>query len=119
MKNTQTQQMYVDCKNKGRKVLYLVLKKKSFEKEIIEKIEKELEVKLKDFLKDIEPKIRNVEFEDPENSLKVIFLEGLINILQELLQKSIGKLSKDDKKILDEIVYKDDKFQNPSDKKKR
>ena len=109
MNNTKTQQIYEECANKGRNVLFLVLKKKSFEKEIIENLEKELDVKMQQFLIKIEPKIRNVKFDDPEKSLRLILLKGLINILKKMIQENIGELSLDDQKLLEEIMNEDDK----------
>jgi hypothetical protein len=91
---------------KGKKVYYIVLK--SFHKEIIEQIEKELEVKMIEFMEKIAPKLKEDKFENKEQSLKYIILKGLIIILEKELAKNKINLSNQDKKILKEIMDNDD-----------
>ena len=54
---------------KGKNVLYLILKPKNIEDQIIEDINEEMEKRFKNCIEKIIPKIKNVEFDDNENSL--------------------------------------------------
>ena len=109
MNNATITQVYDNCVNKGKKTLFLVLKKKSEEKQIIEDIEKELEHKMKLFLQKILPKIQNLKFENPEKSLRVIILKGLINALKDLIKQYFGELSQNDQNLINGIMDEDEK----------
>ena len=88
---------------KGKKALYLVLKKKSFPDTIIDSLEVEIEQRFNNFLKKIAPKLNNIQLENEEDGLKYLLIKGLINILNEMLQERKITLSENDKKITNEI----------------
>ena len=93
---------------KGKKILYLVLKKKNFAEEIISSLQSEVERRFKKFLNDIAKDLENVTLEDEENGLKYIMLKGMINILNEMLKERMVILSEKDKSIINEIFEDDD-----------
>ena len=64
----QLQRIINSSVDEGKKVLYLVLKKKSFSRQIIEEIEKEVEKRIPAFIQSITPKLENMKFK--EQSLK-------------------------------------------------
>ena len=101
---------------KGRQILYLVLKRKPFAKEIIEELEKELEDRMTAFIKSIAPKLQNMNFDDPEQSLKVIILRGLINILKNMIEEHKIELSDSDRKILDDLMKNEEETMKPTEK---
>lgn len=103
--------------DEGKKVLYLVLKKKSFSRQIIEEIEKEVEKRIPAFIQSITPKLENMKFKDKEQSLKVIILRGIINIIKKILEEDIIKLSESDRKALEEIMKEEeDNFKKENEK---
>jgi hypothetical protein len=103
---------------KGKEILYLVLKRKPFAKEIVEELEKELENRMTIFIKSIAPKLQNMNFDDPEQSLKVIILRGLINILKNMIEEHKLELSESDRKILDDIMKDEEEAMKPTKKDK-
>ena len=113
----QTVTTVVDnCINKGRKVLYLVLKKKTNEQRIIEELEKELDLKMRILLDRIVEKLKRVKFDNPERALKCILLRGLINILEKMIEENMGKLTEEDNKIIQEIMNEDKEPKNKFEK---
>lgn len=94
--------------NKGKQILHLVLKQKPFTVEVIEEIEKDIEIRMGQFIQTISPKLENMNFENPEQSLKVIILRGLINVLKELIQEHKIPLTESDIKSLNEIMAKEE-----------
>lgn len=94
--------------NKGKQTLHLVLKQKPFTAEVIEEIEKDIEIRMAQFIQTISLKLENMNFENPEQSLKVIILRGLINVLKELIQEHKIPLTESDIKTLNEIMAKEE-----------
>ncbi len=118
MKNTNiVTQVYNNCSNKTKKVLYLVLQKKSLEKKVIDDLEKELELKMMNFLKKIEPKLQNTNFENPEVSLRLVLLKGFIKILEKMIKDKFGQLSEHDQNLINEIMNGEEKKNNKEDNK--
>lgn len=105
-----------NCVKKGKKVLYLVLQKKTNERKIIEDLERELDIKMQMFLDKISEKLINIKFDDAERSLKYILLKGLINILEKMIEENMGKLSEEDKKLIEDIMNEEN---NPKNDDKR
>lgn len=110
MKNESTviQQITDKAIKKGKKALYLVLKKKSFSQKVIEKLEKEIEIRMQKFLEEIYPKLIELKFEKPKESIKYIILKGLINILKKMINEHSIELSKEDANALDDIMKDDE-----------
>ena len=103
-------------KENGKKVYYLVLKKKSFQKEIIEQLESRLESKMNEFWDKIIDKFKEKKFENVEQSLKYILLKGLVLILEKELKNNQIDLSEEEKNTLKEIMENDE--DNDIDEKK-
>ena len=49
-----------------------------------------------------------MKFKDKEQSLKVIILRGIINIIKKILEEDIIKLSESDRKALEEIMKEEE-----------
>ena len=94
---------------KGKKVLHNILKKKArfHFKAVIEELDKEIEERMNLYLFSMLPKLKNIQFEDKEQSLKIIILKALINILKKMVDEHSIKLSEEDNKLLDNILEDD------------
>jgi hypothetical protein len=92
---------------KKKKVIYLILKKKPFQKEIIDQLESQLEFKMNEFFDKIIDKIKETKFDNIEQSLKYILLKGLVLILEKELNKNKIDLSEGEKNTLKEIMEND------------
>ena len=93
---------------KGKNVLYLILKPKNIEYQIIEDINEEMEKRFKNCIEKIIPKIKNVEFDDNENSLKYIMISGLIKVLNEMLKEIKMTLSYNDQMLIEKEIKLDE-----------
>jgi hypothetical protein len=102
---------------KKKKVIYLILKKKPFQKEIIDQLESQLESKMNEFFDKIIDKIKETNFNNTEQSLKYILLKGLVLILEKELNKNKIDLSEGEKNTLKEIMENDDIHENKINKK--
>ena len=102
---------------KKKKVIYLILKKKPFQKEIIDQLESQLEFKMNEFFDKIIDKIKETKFNNIEQSLKYILLKGLVLILEKELNKNKIDLSEGEKNTLKEIMENDDIHENKINKK--
>ena len=102
---------------KKKKVIYLILKKKPFQKEIIDQLESQLEFKMNEFFDKIIDKIKETKFDNIEQSLKYILLKGLVLILEKELNKNKIDLSEGEKNTLKEIMENDDIHENKINKK--
>ena len=56
----------------------------------------------------ITPKLENMTFKDKEQSLKVIILRGIINIIKIIIEEGIIKLSESDRKALEDIMKEEE-----------
>jgi len=81
---------------RGNQILYLVLQRKPFADEIIDEVRAELEKRLYGFLQSIIPKLQNIKFSNPEQSLKIIILNAIIKILNQMIKEDIIKLNEND-----------------------
>ena len=105
---------------KGKKILYLVLKKKSQERELLDELEKEIETRLIEFIKKIYPKLLNTKFENEWESYKYILLKGIVNILKKMIKEHSIGLTASDVKLLEDIMKPDkDDSDDDDDKKKK
>ena len=60
------------------------------------------------FLEEIYPKLIELKFEKPKESIKYIILKGLINILKKMINEHSIELSKEDANALDDIMKDDE-----------
>lgn len=101
---------------KTQKTLYLVLKKKGLEEEVIEKINNECEARCIEYLKKIYPKLNQMHFDNPEEALEYLLVKQMMNILDDMFKERIVNLKEADKKLVFDILQKkQDKI--PEDKK--
>lgn len=103
---------------KGKKVIYLVLKPKTFGNEIIDSLHAELEKRFGNFVKQISPQLNNIKFEDEENSVKYIMLRAISEILTKMMNERMINLSSKDKKIIDDIFTDERKNIDKKEKNK-
>ena len=97
---------------KTRKTLYLVLKRKGLADEIIDNIDKEVEKRLIEYLNNIAPKLNQMNFDDPVESLECLLLKQVVKILDDMIKEKMIYLNEEDKKRLFDL------FQNENDKNK-
>lgn len=109
-----------DIIEKGKKKLYLVLKKKkSFGEEIVEELEKEINNRLAAYIKKKLPKLMEIKPDNPDNFLKLFLLSSYIKILKALLEKYNIQLTEKDIEIVEDIKNCDnDEDENKDDKGK-
>lgn len=109
-----------DIIEKGKKKLYLVLKKKkSFGEEIVEELEKEINNRLAGYIKKKLPKLMEIKPDDPDTFLKLFILSSYIKILKALLEKYNIQLTEKDIEIVEDIKNCDnDEDENKDDKGK-
>ena len=120
MINTHVTTTLIDkCIDKGKKVLYLVLNKKTDENIIIEDLQNELDIKMKKFIEKNIETIKNAKFEDYETSLKYIIIKALINFLRKMIEENMCKLSEEDKKIIENIMKEDNDPKNDNEEAKK
>jgi hypothetical protein len=97
---------------KTSKTLYLVLKRKGLADEIIESIDKELEKRLIEYIKNIAPKLNQMNFDDPVEALECLLLKQVVKILDDMIKEKMLNLNEEDKKRLFDL------FQNENEKNK-
>jgi translation initiation factor 2 alpha subunit (eIF-2alpha) len=99
---------------KAKKTLYLVLKKKGFADEVIDSIDKELEKRLIEYLKNIAPKLNEMKFDDPEKALECLLVKQMIKILDDMLKERMLNLKEEDKKNLFDLLKNEDEKKSKS-----
>ena len=104
MKTSRTTLLAQTNLDRGKNILYLVLKKKPFSEKITENIRKEIEKKLEDYIISIIPKLEIIEFRDYEQSLKIIILNAIIKILKEMIRNDLLKLDINDLTKLQDLM---------------
>ena len=117
---TSIENVKKDIIEKGKKKLYLVLKKKkSFGEEIVEELEKEINNRLAAYIKKKLTKLMEIKPDNPENFLKLFLLSSYIKILKALLEKYNIQLTEKDIEIVEDIKNCDnDEDENKDDKGK-
>lgn len=85
------------AKEKAKKTLYLVLKKKPLSVKTLEKINVEIEKKLTKFFDKIIPKLEEIKPKDPEKFLKFMMLKATLKILDKIMEENFMKLTEEDK----------------------
>lgn len=117
---TSIENVKKDIIEKGKKKLYLVLKKKkSFGEEIVEELEKEINNRLAAYIKKKLPKLMEIKPDNPENFLKLFLLSSYIKILKALLEKYNIQLTEKDIEIVEDIKNcNNDEDENKDDKGK-
>ncbi len=89
---------------KGKTILYLALKQKPFAEKVMDEVKSEVEKRLEKYLLQIMPKLENATFKDPEQTLKIIILNGIINILKEMIKEDLLQLTTNDFLILYDLL---------------
>ena len=117
---TSIENVKKDIIEKGKKKLYLVLKKKkSFGEEIVEELGKEINNRLAAYIKKKLPKLMEIKPDNPDNFLKLFLLSSYIKILKALLEKYNIQLTEKDIEIVEDIKNCDnDEDENKDDKGK-
>ena len=95
---------------RGNQILYLVLHKKPFVDEIIDEVRDNIEQRLNEYLVRIIPKLQNIEFKNSEQSLKVIILNVIMEILKQMINEDIIKLDENDLMLLYNIIDEETKI---------
>ena len=95
---------------RGNQILYLVLHKKPFVDEIIDEVRDDIEQRLNECLVRIIPKLQNIKFKNPEQSLKVIILNVIMEILKQMINEDIIKLDENDLMLLYNIIDEETKI---------
>ena len=103
------------AKEKANKVLYLVLKKKSFSVKQLEDINKEIEIKLEKFFDKIIPQLNKIKPKDEEKFLKYMMLKATIKILDKIMEKNYLKMTDEDK-IAAKAIYENGDMDNFNEK---
>jgi hypothetical protein len=112
--------------SKGKKPLYLVLRAKSFEEEIVESVQEEANKKFIKYIKTKIGKLLQSEPKDPETFLKYFLIKAYIHVLSEIFEEYKITLSEKDQKLLFDILNtnpeeedkKDDENNNINKKEK-
>lgn len=94
--------------NRGKQILHLVLQKKPFSEKIMEELEKEISERMGNFVSRIYKKLEQTKFENPQQSIKVILLKALVQIMRNIVKEYQQSLSPDDLKIIEEIFKKEE-----------
>ena len=102
---TQIKQYAIE---EGKKIIYLVLKKKPLSAEIIEKLSGDSLKMLEEYLISIIPALQKINPQDPEKVLKYISLQATLKILFKIMNDNYLTLSENDR-ILAEKIYNNDK----------
>ena len=117
---TSIENVKKDIIEKGKKKLYLVLKKKkSFGEEIVEELEKEINNRLAAYIKKKLPKLMEIKPDNPENFLKLFLLSSYIKILKALLEKYNIQLTEKDIEIVEDIKNCDNDEDENKEKKEK
>ena len=101
-------------KSNKEKIHFVLRKKKTLSEEVITKLQNQIDFELEIFMKSIAPNLKNMTFDDPEKSLKLIILEAMKKILDEIGKSCFEDLSIRDKNIFQEIF---EALENSSDLK--
>jgi len=104
------------AKEKAKKALYLVLTKKPLSVKSLEKVNKEIELKLNKFLDKIIPQLKKINPQDPEKFLKYMMLKATLNILDKIMKENYMNLSENDKIAAQSIFENNDKDFNDTQK---
>ena len=89
---------------KSNNTLFLVLRQKGFEDQIIEDLNKEVEKRLEQFLNQISEKLKEMKFDNPEEAIKCLMLKQIIKILDDLEKEKMLNLCEGDKKLIFDIL---------------
>lgn len=110
---TQIKQYAIE---EGKKIIYLVLKKKPLSAEIIEKLSGDSLKRLEEYLISIIPALQKINPQDPEKVLKYISLQATLKILFKIMNDNYLTLSENDR-ILAEKIYNNDKEKEKENEK--
>lgn len=96
-------QVSYEMVQKGKKAIYLVLKKKSFIDEILESLQEEVEKRFMNFLNKKREEMNRLKPDNPDEFFKCYLLRALIKILDKMFKEYHINLSDKDKNILKDI----------------
>lgn len=108
--NSQTlTQTITNVIEKGKKAIYLVLKKKPLHEEIYENLQHEVEERFKQFIEKKRPLLQQIQPENPEEFFQCFLIKAMINILKQMLEEKKINLTEKDLKLFD-TVFENDKL---------
>ena len=96
-------QVSYEILKKGKKAIYLVLRRKSLIEEIIESVQEEVEKRFSEFLNKKSEELNRLKPDNPEEFYKCVLLRALIKILDKMFKEYSVDLTDKDKNILKEI----------------
>ena len=103
----QFTQTVTEVINKGKKALYLVLKKKPLAVEIYDNLKNEAEERFNKFLENKKPLLMDIKPENPEIFYECFLMRAMIEILKEMLKERKVTLSERDLNLFNYIFKKD------------
>ena len=110
---TQTMTLVQNCSENGKRYLHLVLREKPFAEKIVEELKAEIEKRLEIYLNThIFPQLEKIdvsEFKNPEQSMKVIIISSIQEVLKEMMNENILMLCPEDFSLVEQIINSEEK----------
>ena len=103
-------QVSYEILKKGKKALYLVLKRRSLMEEIIESVQEEVEKRFSEFLNKKSEELNRLKPDNPVEFYKCVLLRALIKILDKMFEEYSVGLTDRDKKILKDVFENESFF---------
>lgn len=114
----QFTQTVTEVINKGKKALYLVLKKKPLAVEIYDNLKNEAEERFNKFLENKKPLLMDIKPENPEIFYECFLVRAMIEILKEMLKERKISLSEKDINLF-QTIFQNEQKKNPKNDKKQ
>ena len=114
----QFTQTVTEVINKGKKALYLVLKKKPLAVEIYDNLKNEAEERFNKFLENKKPLLMDIKPENPEIFYECFLMRAMIEILKEMLKERKISLSEKDINLF-QTIFQNEQKKNPKNDKKQ
>ena len=110
---TQTMTLVQNCSENGKRYLHLVLREKPFAEKIVEELKAEIEKRLEIYLNThIFPQLEKIdvsEFKNPEQSMKVIIISSIQEVLKEMMKENLLMLCQEDFALVEQIINSEEK----------
>ena len=110
---TQTMTLVQNCSVNGKRYLHLVLREKPFAEKIVEELKAEIEKRLEIYLNThIFPQLAKMdvsEFKNPEQSIKVIIISSIQEVLKEMMNENLLMLCPEDFALVEQIINSEEK----------
>lgn len=110
---TQTMTLVQNCSENGKRYLHLVLREKPFAEKIVEELKAEIEKRLEIYLNThIFPQLEKIdvsEFNNPEQSMKVIIISSIQEVLKEMMKENLLMLCPEDFALVEQIINSEEK----------